>query len=255
MITRILCVILLGFFSVRALSEENSFQLGLTAFQQKNFAQARDYFQKAAETQPFEASILHNWALTELQLGKKGFAIALWRKALVIDPNFTPAVKGREFLESRYQIRPLEKDAWSRTFNRFIDRFSFDELLGAIAVLLAAVSWLWIRFFRRRKVAYEEAQPSPPFPTVATIFTIVLSVGLSILALRASRSLNPRATIVAERVSAKSLPSAQGAALFELAEGSEVLVRRTQENWLQVTNSDDLTGWVESVQVFVTSGR
>lgn len=254
MTSRFLVLIILAFLGVSSAAEEDAFQLGLTAFQQKDFAKAKEYFAKAYANEPLEASILHNWALTELQLGKKGYAMGLWRKALAVDPNFIPAAKGREYLEQKYQMRPVEKDVWSRAFNRMIDRFSFDELLGAVAVLLASGSWLWLRFFKKRRFAFEEAQPSPPFPTVATLFTIILSLGLTTLGLRAARQFSSRATIVASSASAKSLPSDQGATLFEVPEGAEVLVRRTQSGWLQVTNADDLTGWIEADQALVTSG-
>lgn len=252
--SRWLFILIIASRLVSAAADDSGFQQALTAFQNKNFQEARNLFEQAAAAHPHEASILHNWALSEVELGHKGQAVALWRKALSIEPGFPAAIQGRDYLEARYQMRGYEKDPWLRSVNREIDEFSLDQLLALIAVLLSTGGWLWIRYFKARRTAFEEAKPSPHFPSVATFFSVLLLLGVTLLGFKVSLMLTPRATAVADNVSAKSLPGEQGASLYELREGSEVLVRRTQQNWLQVTNSDGLTGWVKNTQVMITQG-
>jgi tetratricopeptide (TPR) repeat protein len=250
--------LILVFLSSLSLSaswaEDAEFQQALTAFQNKKYAEAEKLFEKAALEHPQEASILHNWALTEVQLGHKGLAVALWRKALSIAPDFGAARQGRDYLESRYQMRGYEKDPWMRSVNRQIDSFPFDDLLAILALALALGGWLWIRYIKARRSAFDEVRASPAFPSVATFITLVFLGVLTILLWKTSLQLAPRATTVAENVPARSLPSEQGAPLYELKEGSEVLVKRHQQDWLQVTNSDGLTGWVKNNQVMITQG-
>lgn len=245
---------LLLFLGATAQAEDMTFQQGLTFFQTKDYAKAKEFFEKAAKDHPQEASIFHNWALAELQAGRKGEALALWRKALSVDPAFLPARKGRDYIEGRFQMRAFEKDPWARSTRREIESVGMDELLASVALLLGLSGWLWLRYFRKRRTAYQEMLPNPPFPSVATIFSILLLLGTTVLTLKFSQRFVSRATITGDKVSAKSLPNDQSVALYDLGEGVEVLVKRRQDTWLQVTNSDGLTGWVPAHQLRITSG-
>ncbi|NJL24403.1 MAG: hypothetical protein HC902_04025 [Calothrix sp. SM1_5_4] len=51
-----------------------------------------------------------------------------------------------------------------------------------------------------------------------------------------------RATVIGAQVSARSLPADDGVGLFDLSGGHEVLVRRVQDGWTQVRNSEGATG-------------
>lgn len=236
-------------------TNEDLFQKGLTAYQNKQYAQALEDFQKLLDQGANNPSVLHNLALSAYQLDQKPFALALWRKALTLDPGFRPARAGRDFLESKIQMRPLEHDSLSLWTHRGLESLSSYELLWLNAIILAATGFLWLRYWGERTSALEEERALPAFPASALLMSIVLLLSLALVGVKTKDAFSPRATVTGGKVNAHSLPSEDSVGLFELNGGSEVLVRRKQEGWTQVQNGEGASGWVKDSDIFVTSER
>lgn len=236
-------------------SDENLFQKGLAAYQNKQFAEARDLFQKLLEQDVVSAPLLHNLALAQFQLQQAPLALALWRKALNLDPGFQPARAGRDFAEGKLQVRGFERDRFREGLRRTLEFISFYESLWVIALFLAVTGWLWIRFWAERRHALDEERPLPPFPTAAVFMSVLLLACCGLSVLKLQQALRVRATVVAAKAGARSLPTDDGVSLFELNGGAEVLVRRREGDWLQVQNSEGSSGWLRNDEVLVTSGR
>jgi uncharacterized protein YgiM (DUF1202 family) len=84
---------------------------------------------------------------------------------------------------------------------------------------------------------------------------VVLAACIGLSLMKLSVSLKTRATVIAKKASARSLPTEEGVALFELNGGSEVLIRRRDKDWSQVQNSEGSSGWVANSELFITSQR
>jgi hypothetical protein len=65
----------------------------------------------------------------------------------------------------------------------------------------------------------------------------------------------PRATIIADKVSAQIAPGEGQNSLFELYAGFEVLLSNTTPGWTQVRYPGGLTGWVKNDSLMPTSGQ
>lgn len=252
---RTLLTLLLLSLSTASFASEDLFQKGLAAYQNRKYDEARAEFEKIAESGPVTARLLHNLALTYYQLNQKPHALALWRKALAIDPTFRAARTGRELLEGRFNMRPFERDSLSAWLRQSMEFISFFEALWVIAALLSLCGWLWIRYLAERRAALDEERPLPPFPTAAVASVVLLLVALGLGGLKASYTFTPRATVVTDSASLRSLPAEDGVGLAELPGGSEVLVRRSDDGWTQVQNSEGATGWVKNAEILVTTGR
>jgi tetratricopeptide (TPR) repeat protein len=230
-------------------SYDDLFQKGLAAYQNKQFQEARDNFQRILGEGHSSAPLLHNLALSYFQLDQKPYAMAFWRKALAQDPGYRPALKGREFLEAKFNMRPFEKDSFSLWLRRILERASVYEILWALAIILGSGGWLWIRYFAERRTALEEELALPAVP-LAGILIAILFVATSGILVEKIQALNePRATVVLPKVSARSLPSDEGVGVFDLSGGSEVAIRRQNENWFQVQNSEGASGWVKKEEI------
>jgi tetratricopeptide (TPR) repeat protein len=234
-------------------SREALFQKGLSAYQNKNYAEARDSFQKLLD-QDASVGVLHNLALTDLQLDQKPWALALWRKALSMQPSFRPAKVGRDLLESKSQMRPFERDSFALWTHRTLESLSFYETLWVNALLLGLAGWLLIRYYGARRLALDSESPLPPFPTPALLTALLFVGSVFLIGLKLHDMLSPRATVVADRAAVRSLPSEDSVGLFELNGGTEVLLRRQQGGWTQVESSEGSSGWVKNGDIFVTSG-
>lgn len=233
---------------------ENLFQKGLAAYQNKQFDEARDDFQKLLDQGTVSVGILHNLALAEMQLNQRPRAIALWRKALSIDPHFTPARQGRQLLEEKFNMPPWERDSLDLAMRRFAESIPFTGALVLLAALLTVSGWFWIRYFADRRRALEIEQPKPTLPAMAWMFSIAFILVATLVLLQVKVESPLRATVINASVSLKSLPADDSVALQEIPGGSEVLVKRQQDGWAQVQNAEGSTGWVKHTDILLTSG-
>lgn len=236
-------------------SSENLFQKGLAAYQNKQYAEARDTFQNLIESNTVSAPLLHNLALTYIQLDQAPMSLALWRKALTLEPGFRPARAGRDFAEMKLNARGFERDHISESIQRNLEFISFFESLWLIALLLVGCGWLWIRYMADRRHALDEESPLPAFPVAAAVLSVVLLFCVALSVMKLNVSLKTRATVIAKKTSAMSLPSSEGVGLFDLNGGSEVVIRRRDKEWSQVQNGEGSSGWVKNSELFVTSQR
>jgi hypothetical protein len=228
-------------------------QKGLAAYQSQHYAEAKDVFQKMLDQGEVTPGVLNNLALAAYQLDQKPYALALWRRALFIDPRFRPAHAGRDFLETKMQIRPLEHDGLSWWIRRLLEGISLTELLCLNAIVLSGLGTLWIRYWGRRRIALEDASVLPQFPTLAVMVLFLFLISLTFVVYKGKETFSERATVIGSKVSGRSLPTDEGVSLFELSGGNEVVVRRQQDNWVQVQNSDGASGWVKASEIFLTT--
>lgn len=232
---------------------EDLFQKGLAAYQNKQYTEARDFFDQALKEGDQSPSLYHDLALTYFQLDQKAYAMAFWRKALALDPSFALARSGRNYMETKFNMRPWEKDSAAVWIRRTMESLSYYELFWLIALLIGGAGWMWIRYIAARMVALEDEQPKPPFPNIAAGLTVIWIFLMVVVAYKFQILSTPRATVVLDKVQARSLPADDGVGLFDLSGGSEVLVRRANGDWLQVQNSDGASGWVKNSEVLETS--
>lgn len=235
-------------------SQAGTFQKGLAAYQNKQFEEARGSFQSLLDQGLVTAEILHNLALANYQLNQKPLALALWRKALTLEPTFRAARAGREFTENELNQRGYERDQITQFFRTTLEFLSFYEATWLIALLLGVAGWMWIGYMGERKAAFDEERPLPDFPTPAVIVSLLLVLCMGLTGLKARQTFRTRATITGANVNARSLPADDAVSLFELRGGSEVLIRRQEKDWSQVLNSDGNSGWVKDSELYITSG-
>lgn len=256
--SRIYLTILLSLFTFAAFAAdapEDLFQKGLEAYQKRDFPAAREAFEAIDRDGHADARVLHNLALTYYQLNQKPHAVALWRKALAVDPGYAAARTGRDLLENRFNMRPFERDALGSRWRHTLEYVSIYEVLWLFAALLSLAGWLVIRYASERRAALDEERPLPTFPLPATLASVLLVVVGLTFVFKLMDTLTERATVVTDSGHVRSLPNDESVALFEIPGGSEVLVRRVQEGWTQVQDSSGSTGWVKAAELLVTSGR
>ncbi len=242
---------------LKNLSAAESYQLGLRHYQEKDFSQARDQFQQAWSSEPQNPLILYNWGLSEYQLKNNGMALAAWRKALFLDPDLEPASRAIEFLMATSSIGNISspRGHWERFRRHILSRMSINQVFFLTLVFMACCGWILIRYLGQRRLAVEEEFPLPPIPWVGIgLFVGFLAFQVTAI-LKVYDYFTPRATVVTETVKVKSAPTSESSTLFEVYEGSEVLLKRRASDWSQVKYPGGLTGWVKSQSLFHTSGR
>lgn len=229
---------------------ESLFDQGLKAYHAKQYDKARENFEKALEEKPNDAAILYNLGLAYYQQNKKGYAVGLWRKALSMSPGLHAASAALERVEDRFHFSHLEKTPWEQTLHSAYQHFGWNFWLLGLAAVSAFVGWQWLNFFQRRKdAAKDESTEAPTIGAFLTGLSLLWLMAVGLNAGKLSDELSPRGTVVSSSAELKAAPSNDGVALANVPEASELAIRGSHDDWLQVTTSDGATGWLQKSDV------
>ncbi|MEN0058445.1 MAG: tetratricopeptide repeat protein [Bdellovibrio sp.] len=235
-------------------SSAELFKKGTEAYLTKNYQQAQEQLTQALGQDPDNSLILTNLALSYFQLGKKPLAIAYFRKALTIDPELLEASAGLKFALSQTQIRevPRQIESYESFRNLFLQPVPLYVYLILSALTLFCSGWLLISYVGRRKRLLSEEKAPPPFPVIASLLSalFVVFTGLAFIKFYDAQSL--RGTIIQESVAVQTAPGDNQVTILELYGGMEVLVRKVEGEWVQVTYPGSLTGWIKTSALLMT---
>lgn len=236
---------------------ENSFRQGLAAHQAKSFEEAEKHFKDALSIEPRSVAALNNLALTYFETEKWGSAIAWYRRALAFDPGFEPARVGLASSIAKLEVKeiPHRIETFETLRTYFLQYVSLPQLLGLGVLFLLLSGWRLLSWLGARRRALQGAESAPPPFSVFT-GTLIFLLALSLVAatLKAVDLSQPRGTIVAKKIEARSAPSTEAVTLFELFEGFEVLIGALEKDWVQVTYPGGLTGWIPRDHLIPTGG-
>lgn len=233
------------------------FQAGVAAFQKNDLKTARASFEAALKLDPAHVVTLFDLGLLESKEGHNGRAIALWRKALALAPEFRPARDAIDFTRTKLERPeiPHEVETWEQLRDTALANTVLEKYLVLAAVLFFLSVWLFLGYFGAKRRALLDEKPLPGFPFVATLFAVVW-VAFTILTIAKILDMQElRGTVVTKKIEARSTPDQAGTPLFDLYEGLEVIVRQTSGDWIQVNYPGGSTGWVPRTSVFTTADR
>src|SRR5687767_10531742 len=90
---RIMTLLFFLFISLFVAAEttlEDGLQAGIRLYQEENYEQASEKFKLAYGAKAETPALLFNWGLAAYKQQQKGLALALWRRALFLDPELSP---------------------------------------------------------------------------------------------------------------------------------------------------------------------
>ena len=260
MLIHLLLLVTLNIFASPNSSEDEAarqlFLQGIKTYQNNYYDQAIHDFEKSLELIPHNPTILFNWGLSEMKRKNFGIAIAAWRKAITIAPDFQPAHQALKFASSQapQQTFSYSNNSWETFRNSFLRQFSLNNLLFLTLLFAVSSGFLLIKYWSKRSLALREERPLPKFPTVGSLlFVGFLFFSFSVIT-KIIDSLRPRATVVAEKASLYTGPNREDTVLFEIFSGHEVVVLNKMNNWAQIKIPGGPTGWVPEENLFLTSG-
>lgn len=239
-----------------AAGPKDDFARGIQNFREQKFQEAEEAFKAALASGGNSSPVIFNLGLTELKLGKKGMALALWRKALFSDPNYWPARQARDMVASEIEAPAIahEVSNWEWLRNTLLNPISLRSYLGLLALLMAFTGWTLIRYFGRRSRALEEEKPLPTPPVIGFVLAFCFLTVLLLTAAKVYDYFSPRGTIIVPKAEVKTGPGKESTTLFEIPEGNEVILKDSTDSWVQITYPGGMTGWVAKDSVLSSSG-
>jgi tetratricopeptide (TPR) repeat protein len=233
------------------------FRNAIGAYQKNDFKTARASLQSALKASAENPILLYDLGLTEEKDGHLGLAMALWRKALAVQPGFTPADHALNWTRPKLEHSDIshEVEFWESLRSTMLVTTPLNRYLGSSAVLLLLGGWLFFRYMGQRRQARLDEKSMPPFPTVALIFTVLFLITASLSAAKAYDETVVRGTIVVKKIEARSSPDPSATALFDLYEGLEVIFQKESGEWVQVSYPGGSTGWIPRTSLFATTDK
>ena len=251
---RLLTIIIL-FTSYSAFSNSDEaktlYLQGVYAYQQKDWETAQHFFQQSLQIKPNNALTLYNLGLTEYQQQKIGVALALWRKAILLNPNLKEAQRAITFaLKQVPSASQKEYGFFVGYFRKFMDWTSISQLLLVCAILMLSSGSLFFKYLghRKRAISMDASLPPPPILASTLLTLYLLSIGLSIS--KGILQTDERVTVIVPRSKLRLNPAPDGITIGEVLEGTEVIIKRRSKDWIQIIAPNESVGWLNKSAIW-----
>jgi hypothetical protein len=239
-------------------TEVEEFARAVQSYKTGKTEEAKSAFLALERAMPGNPAAILNLGLIAMKERRPGAALGLWRKGLTEHPTHTELNNAVQWGRTRLQKTDLAHDfsAWESYRSKVLLQISPSAVITASATFLFLAGWLWLRWWGRRRRAYEEDAAGPTTPLAAIFITAFFAFLFTVLITLFLDRLDVRATVLKPKVAVLSAPDPEATVLFEVFEGLEVLVRDVRlvgnGKWRRITFPGGLTGWVRDDDVFST---
>jgi len=227
-------------------------QEGINAFQQGRYDQAEKSFQNLMSAPEWKFAALYNLGNTAVRQNHLGQALGYYLRAARQNPHDRDTRENIKYVIGalggrRLTSPPTNYDIFT---NEVLDRLTFAEAMAGTFVFSIFFLLSLLRFLRGRKL---DSTTAPPSTMLITLVILVLFTALSITKL--IDTYTERGIVIVDHVDLRSGPSETNASMMEVAEGSEMSIRDSDHDWLQVNPvSGGLVGWIPRSSLMITSG-
>ena len=176
------------------------------------------------------------------KLNKVAPSIYYYEKALKINPIHEDAAFNLSFAKRMTidVIEDLPKTLLQRFSINVIQKLTFDTwaLIAVIASFLASFLFLLYHFSfsSKKKLFYFNT-------TIAAVIVLLISVSFAFQNYKTVQN-NRSAIIFTSKVEIKNSPSTSSEEVFELHEGTKVLILDELDNWKKIKIADGKIGWI-----------
>jgi len=222
------------------------------------FSEANEYYNNSRyleSIQLYENILSEGWESDNLyfNLGNSYFrqnqigqSIWAYNKALKMDPRNEDLIKNLSIVEARIKDRVILPDEFYlvKLYGKFKSRYILREwlLIGSVIVLLTVVSFLLSEFSVMNNLK--------AFRVIKILMLLTIIVHIVILDKFFDDSNHKIGIIIDNEVKAYSGPFyGDNSILFNINQGTEVMIKQYQKNWTEITLLDGKRAWVISNKI------
>ena len=220
----------------------------------KLFSKANNFYQKGEYSKAIELySSIENEELASdnlyfnlgncyYKLNKVAPSIYYYEKALKINPIHEDALYNLAFAKRMTidVIEDLPKTVLQKFSKNVIQKLPFDTwaIIAVVASFLASFLFLMYHFSysSRKKLFYFNT-------SIIAVFILIISTFFAFQNYKKVQN-NRAAIIFVDKVEIKNAPSTSSEEVFELHEGTKVLILDELDNWKKIKISDGKIGWI-----------
>lgn len=234
---------LLGLYLAQCLllvcAAESNFEQANRLYEQGKYSEAASIYESIIRAGRNSPGVFFNLGNAYFKSGEPGRAIYYYRRAAELAPRDEDVRANLRFARDKVSgSASVQPKAWQQA----VDYFTLDE----IAVGAAVFFWLWLGLLSILRWRPELRRTLRPWCSGTAL---LLSVAVLLLVLRSFSASERTAIIVAKQGIVHLGPLAESQAAFNVPEGTELKVEARRDNWVQVTDRSNRTGWIESAQL------
>ena len=243
----ILTTILLATFSISA--QNHLLTQANEAYTNSDFQKAAGLYEELLKANGESATVYYNLGNSYYKLNKIAPSILNYERALLLEPGNSDIRFNLEIarLKAVDRIVPIDDFFLTEWFRSIQNLLSADDWSNfSIACFILFIACLFLFFFSRRVFIKKSG-----FFT-GFVLLIFIIFGNS-FAYNQKKKLTQRnaAIILAPTTTIKSSPDNSGTDLFNLHEGTKVVLKNKLGNWNEIETADGNVGWIKSSEIEV----
>jgi tetratricopeptide (TPR) repeat protein len=232
------------FISFVAVSQtaDELFDTANNLYQSEKYTEALQVYSSIEKKGLISDDLFFNMGNSYYKLNKVAPSIYYFEKALKLNPSNEDAAINLAFAKRMTidVIEELPKTFLQRLSANFIEKLPYDTwaLIAVIASFLAALLFLlyYFSYSSNKKLFYFNI-------SIFAVFILVLSVFFAFHNYNIIQK-NRAAIIFVAKVEIKNAPSTSSEEVFELHEGTKVMVLDELDNWKKIKIADGKVGWI-----------
>ena len=221
---------------------EDTLQKGNTYYREGAYDKAIEVYKKLVDEGYIGISLFYNLANANYRIGKIGYAILYYEKALELSPSDEDVKHNLDFahLSTVDRIQPLPRfflfDWWEALLGLFSDNgWAYVVFVFYLFVILLAGAYSYSRSVKQQKIFF--------FSAIAGVFILAFSISLLVIKVKREATLKS-GVIVEQVVTVKFSPDPQSTDAFMIHEGLKVNLEDQLDNWIKIRLADGKVGWV-----------
>ena len=215
---------------------------GNTYYREGAYDKAIEEYKKLVDEGYVGTSLFYNLGNANYRIGKIGYAILYYEKALELSPLDEDVKHNLDFahLSTVDRIQPLPRfflfDWWEALLGLFSDNgWAYVVFVFYLLVILLAGTYSYSNTVKEQKIFF--------FSSIACVFLLAFSISLLVIKVKREATLKS-GVIVEQVVTVKFSPDPQSTDAFMIHEGLKVNLEDQLDNWIKIRLADGKVGWV-----------
>jgi tetratricopeptide (TPR) repeat protein len=219
----------------------SQFEQANRLYEQGKYREAISVYQNVIKTGANSAGVLFNLGNACFKAGNLGQALFYYRRAELLAPRDPDIQANLRFTRDQVSgTSSIQRAAWKR----LIGYFTLNELTIGVAILF----WIWM-------ISLALLRYRPALMTSLRSFAVItgclFAALLIILLLSFSHRRDRNAIVITRQVTVHLGPLPESQTAFTASDGTELKVHDERENWIQVSDRSNRSGWVQAERVML----